>query len=193
VAAALAYGLNLEEEQVVLVFDLGGGTYDISLLEVGNGTVEVLSTGEGGAGGWAGGGAAAQGVGMHSYWDPGMKAGHGLCWLRLCHQDTSTNPWQTAEAADACKPTPLQLHHACNVFLLDLCWPLYVWLCHWTAGGDAYLGGDDWDALLVSWLKDTYLTPAGVDCSDPAIAGRLKGLAEYAKVQLSDNPEVTLR
>ena len=33
--------------QVVLAFDLGGGTYDISLLEVGNGTIEVLSTGAG--------------------------------------------------------------------------------------------------------------------------------------------------
>ena len=60
-------------------------------------------------------------------------------------------------------------------------------------GGDAYLGGDDWDALIVSWLKDKYLKPAGVDCSAPAIAARLKALAEYAKVQLSEAEEVVLR
>lgn len=35
VAAALAYGLDAQEDQTVLVFDLGGGTFDVSLLEVG--------------------------------------------------------------------------------------------------------------------------------------------------------------
>ncbi|KAF8073120.1 dnaK [Scenedesmus sp. PABB004] len=104
VAAALAYGLDLAEEQVVLVFDLGGGTFDISLLEVGNGTIEVLST-----------------------------------------------------------------------------------------GGDAHLGGDDWDAAIVDWLRSRYLDPAGVDSSAPALAAKLKALAEYAKVSLSDAPAVTLR
>jgi molecular chaperone DnaK len=43
-AAALAYGLNKEEEQKIAVYDFGGGTFDISILEVGDGIVEVQST-----------------------------------------------------------------------------------------------------------------------------------------------------
>ncbi|MEU6970286.1 molecular chaperone DnaK, partial [Kitasatospora aureofaciens] len=43
-AAALAYGLDKECEQTILVFDLGGGTFDVSLLEIGEGIVEVRST-----------------------------------------------------------------------------------------------------------------------------------------------------
>ncbi|MDP8221241.1 MAG: molecular chaperone DnaK [Candidatus Stygibacter frigidus] len=43
-AAALAYGLNSEKEEKVAVYDLGGGTFDISVLEVAEGVVEVLST-----------------------------------------------------------------------------------------------------------------------------------------------------
>ena len=43
-AAALAYGLDKGEEQTILVFDLGGGTFDVSLLEIGDGVVEVKAT-----------------------------------------------------------------------------------------------------------------------------------------------------
>ena len=43
-AAALAYGLDKSEDQTILVFDLGGGTFDVSVLEVGDGVVEVKST-----------------------------------------------------------------------------------------------------------------------------------------------------
>jgi molecular chaperone DnaK len=43
-AAALAYGLDKENDQTVLVFDLGGGTFDVSLLEIGEGVVEVKAT-----------------------------------------------------------------------------------------------------------------------------------------------------
>ncbi len=43
-AAALAYGLDKTEEQTILVFDLGGGTFDVSILEIGEGVFEVVAT-----------------------------------------------------------------------------------------------------------------------------------------------------
>ena len=43
-AAALSYGLDNENEQTVMVYDLGGGTFDVSIIEIGDGVIEVLST-----------------------------------------------------------------------------------------------------------------------------------------------------
>ena len=43
-AAALAYGVDKEQDQTILVFDLGGGTFDVSILELSDGTFEVIST-----------------------------------------------------------------------------------------------------------------------------------------------------
>ena len=43
-AAALAYGLDNEKEQKVMVYDLGGGTFDVSVIEIGDGVIEVLAT-----------------------------------------------------------------------------------------------------------------------------------------------------
>ena len=43
-AAALAYGLDNEHEQKIMVYDLGGGTFDVSIIEIGDGVIEVLST-----------------------------------------------------------------------------------------------------------------------------------------------------
>lgn len=104
VAAALAYGLNAQEDQTVLAFDLGGGTFDVSLLEVGGGVIEVLST-----------------------------------------------------------------------------------------GGDAHLGGDDWDNAIVEWLVESHLKPARVDCTDPRIVSNLKAVAEAAKIKLSTEEKVVIR
>ncbi|MBQ2819277.1 MAG: molecular chaperone DnaK [Clostridia bacterium] len=43
-AAALAYGMDKENEQKIMVYDLGGGTFDVSILSIGDGTIEVLAT-----------------------------------------------------------------------------------------------------------------------------------------------------
>jgi molecular chaperone DnaK len=51
-AAALAYGLDNERDQKIMVYDLGGGTFDVSIIEIGDGVIEVLATnGDGRLGG----------------------------------------------------------------------------------------------------------------------------------------------
>lgn len=95
-AAALAYGLGRREHEKVLVFDLGGGTLDVSILHVADGVFEVLST------------------------------------------------------------------------------------C-----GDVALGGDDWDARIVSWLVEKIAMAGGGESAGPIAPGVLLAAARRAKIELS--------
>lgn len=92
-----------------------------------------------------------------------------------------------------------RLVSACSAALACTVAPPYPGACPgapWCgegAGGDAYLGGDDWDAAIVDWLTREHLAVSGIDPRQPSIAANLKALAEYAKVQLSTHSEVVLR
>jgi len=97
-AASLAYGLDKQDNEIILVFDLGGGTFDVSVLEIGDGLIEVRST-----------------------------------------------------------------------------------------NGDTHLGGDDWDNLIVNWMRDEFLAECGVDLNqDRQALQRLKEAGEKAKIELSN-------
>ena len=96
-AASLAYGLDKEGEELIAVYDLGGGTFDISILELGEGTFQVRAT-----------------------------------------------------------------------------------------NGDTFLGGDDFDDVIINYLVDEFLKDQGVDLStDRTALQRLKESAEKAKIELS--------
>lgn len=100
-AAALAYGLDKKNNEKVLVYDLGGGTFDVSIIEIGDGVIEVLAT-----------------------------------------------------------------------------------------NGDTYLGGDDFDRVIIEWLVSEFKKSDGVDLSqDKQALQRLKDSAEKAKKELSSTME----
>ncbi len=103
-AAALAYGVQENANETIAVFDLGGGTFDVSIMTVGDGAYEVKAT-----------------------------------------------------------------------------------------SGDTYLGGEDFDELLVSWLSDRFHESSGVDLREDAMAlQRLKEAAERAKQELSSSEETDI-
>ena len=96
-AASLAYGLDKKSDEKIAVFDLGGGTFDVSALEIGDGVFEVRAT-----------------------------------------------------------------------------------------NGDTHLGGDNWDAVLIDWLTNTFKEESGISLNkDPMALQRLKEEAEKAKIALS--------
>ncbi|MBC8412700.1 MAG: molecular chaperone DnaK [Nitrospira sp.] len=103
-AAALAYGMDKKKEEKIAVYDLGGGTFDISILEIGEGVVEVKST-----------------------------------------------------------------------------------------HGDTYLGGDDFDLIIMDWLVAEFQKDTGIDLhSDKMSLQRLKESSEKAKIELSSAMETEI-
>lgn len=103
-AAALAYGFNKKKDEKIAVYDLGGGTFDISILEVAEDTVEVKAT-----------------------------------------------------------------------------------------NGDTYLGGDDFDEKIITWILDEFKKQEGIDISsDPLALQRIKESAEKAKIELSTAQETEI-
>jgi len=103
-AAALAYGLDKKGEEKVIVYDLGGGTFDVTVLEIGDGTFEVLST-----------------------------------------------------------------------------------------DGNAFLGGDDFDNVIIDWLAEDFKSEFGIDLREDKMAHqRLKDEAEKAKKELSATAETEI-
>ncbi|KKM67999.1 hypothetical protein LCGC14_1465450, partial [marine sediment metagenome] len=103
-AAALAYGLDRKEEEKIAVYDLGGGTFDISILEIGEGVIEVKAT-----------------------------------------------------------------------------------------NGDTFLGGDDFDLLIIDWMVDEFMKSNGIDLkTDKMALQRLKEAAERAKIELSTATETEI-
>ncbi len=103
-AAALAYGLDKKKSGMIAVYDLGGGTFDISILEIGDGVFEVKAT-----------------------------------------------------------------------------------------NGDTFLGGDDFDQKIISWMVDDFQKQNGVDLSkDPQALQRVREAAEKAKIELSNSIETDI-
>ncbi|MBR2998986.1 MAG: molecular chaperone DnaK [Mycoplasmataceae bacterium] len=104
-AAALSYGIDKKDkEQKILVYDLGGGTFDVSILDLSDGTFEVLAT-----------------------------------------------------------------------------------------SGDNHLGGDDWDNVIVDWIKEKIKKENNFDVSKDKMAiSRLKEAAEKAKIELSGSDSTTI-
>ncbi len=103
-AASLAYGLDKHNSETIMVFDLGGGTFDVSILEVGDSVVEVRAT-----------------------------------------------------------------------------------------NGDTYLGGDDWDQIIIDWAAAEFKKNQGIDLlADRQALQRLKEAAEKAKIELSNTVQTEL-
>ena len=138
-AAALAYGLDLAQEATVLVADLGGGTFDVALLQVGGGTVEVLATG--------GDPALGHSPSLPEY-TPGTRtpACRGPCALQQL--PVSSMPTNLASSAEFPAPSAAAPLPAAGLDSAD------------RRGCCAAAGGDDWDNAIAKHLIAKHLQPA---------------------------------
>lgn len=83
---------------------------------------------------------------------------------------------------DACCIHVLSKH--CSTTITSQKYRLYVQVL--STGGDPYLGGDDWDAVIMDYIDNLCLKPYGIASSDPAVRCNLRAIAEATKIQLSE-------
>jgi hypothetical protein len=175
IAAALAYGIRAAEDETVLVLDLGGGTWDVSILEVGGGTIEVLSTG----GDPALGARCCTVPFVPSFYRRKRKGSvpWAICWA-LCILLLGCMPGMVCFLLLEQGACMQQL--SCNSSAAQrtaLAAPADQAGAEW---GCLCTGGDDFDNVIVEWLAANHLQ--SVDWRQPALLTNLKALAESAKV-----------
>ena len=159
-AAALAYGVDKEAEQKIMVYDLGGGTFDVSILDIGDGVIEVLAT-----------------------------AGNTHLGGDDFDQCIINEPTAAALAYGVDKETDQKIMvydlggGTFDVSVLEVGDGVIEVLA--TAGNNR-LGGDDFDKAVMDWMAAEFKKDTGIDLTGDKVAmQRLKEAAEKAKIELS--------
>ena len=159
-AAALAYGLDEENEQKIMVYDLGGGTFDVSIIEMGDGVQEVLAT--------AG----------------NNRLGGDDFDKRIINEPTAAALAYGLENETEQKVMVYDLGGGTfDVSIIEIGDGVIEVL---STNGDTFLGGDDFDNKIIDWMVSEFKAQNGVDLSGDKMAmQRLKEAAEKAKKELS--------
>ena len=192
-AAALAYGLDNEKEQKIMVYDLGGGTFDVSIIEIGDGVIEVLST----AGNNRLGGddfdqkVTEAVITVPAYFNDAQRqatkdAGKiaGLDVKRIINEPTAA---ALAYGLDNEKEQKIMVYDlgggTFDVSVIEIGDGVIEVL---STAGNNRLGGDDFDQKVTDYMLAEFKKAEGVDLSNDKMAlQRLKEAAEKAKKELS--------